>query len=345
MKKLLICVLSCLMVVMALGACASNAPAQSELVQEEIQSEQPAELAQQPLDDSTQASGETKSHKIGLVTPQLGHPGLTLLVQAVKDNVREGDELIIADANGDQAKQISDVEDMLQKGVEIMLIDAVDSRGVKAAFEACQKKGVPAIIYNTAVDESFAHLATGKVTVDNYACGYKSGEALAEVLGGKGKVIMYTFSTVIVCRDRGDGFKDAMKKYPDIEIILEEDGENSTEGAMKLMENWMQTYPDVDAVWANNTQPGTGVIAAIEAAGKAGQIKVALVDGLLQDFEAIKRGALQVAAVYPLHDLGREAMEMAYRVLEGQPAGDDPLLSSPIATIDNVDEYLDLYKK
>jgi len=291
-------------------------------------------------DDNTPAeTGE--GYRIGIVSCDAGHPGLTKVHNGMYAAARDTDEIILTDAALDQAKQIADMEDLITRGIDIIAVDAVDSAGIRAGVEACVAADVPCISYNTLVDDSYRDLLTGEVSVDNYDIGYQSGIALAEALGGEGNVAMYCYSLVVVCRDRADGFKAAMEEYPGINIIVEEDGINTPEAAIEVMENWMKAYPDMDAVWANNMQPGFGIIAAVEGAGKSGDILIsACLDGLENELESMQKGTLTCGGLVPAYEVGVEAMDMIHRILDEGPeaAGENPLLKGVAVNKDNMEE-------
>uniref|UniRef100_UPI0011A46858 substrate-binding domain-containing protein n=1 Tax=Staphylococcus epidermidis TaxID=1282 RepID=UPI0011A46858 len=95
-------------------------------------------------------------------------------------------ELVVVDAQNDSAKQVSDVEDLIQRGIDVLLINPADSSAVSAAIESANKENIPVITVDRSAEggEVVAHIAS-----DNVAGGQMAGELILEQLGNKGKVV------------------------------------------------------------------------------------------------------------------------------------------------------------
>ena len=144
--------------------------------------------------------------------------------------------------------------------------------GVKSAFELCNKADIPVLSVNQVLGDDLLELVVGSVTSDNYTAGYEVGQEVAKKLGGKGKVCILTYDVAFVCRERGDGFKAAMAENEGIEVLEVFDGVCTEDAAMKKTEDWLQQYPDVTAIFGNNSNCGVGIAAAVRSAGKTDDI-------------------------------------------------------------------------
>lgn len=267
--------------------------------------------------------------KIGVSVADQSNVFYIDIVEGMESAAKEGDELIIVDAGFDSAKQLNDIDDMIQQGVSAMLIDPVDSNAIKAAVAACDEAGIPVIAYNSPLNFEIA----STVASDNYMAGELVGNALGEALEGKGKVAMLTYNVAEVCLDRANGFKDALaENYPDIEIVEEQEIQPGTDTALPVAENILQAYPDLAGFFALNDPSALGCAAAVESAGLLDQVKIVGVDGSDEGKAAIiEEKMLASAAQHPV-EIGSIAVETAYAVIAGEEVEKD--IKVPVELVD-----------
>ncbi|MEZ3433451.1 MAG: sugar ABC transporter substrate-binding protein [Lachnospiraceae bacterium] len=323
MKKV-VSILLCIMMMAGLSACSTGDNGEEAKTEEA----------------KTEDTGGQEKGLIGITTSMYTNEGLTIMCDTIKAKVEEeGYQAVIKDANLDQAQQTKDVEDFISQGAELIIVEACDSVGVKSAFELCNNAGIPVLSVNQILGEDLLELVTGSVTSDNYTAGYEVGKEVAKQMGGKGKVCILTYDVAFVCRERGDGFKDAMAENEGIEVLEVFDGVCTEDEAMKKTEDWMQQYPDVTAIFGNNSNCGVGIAAAVRSAGKTEDILVANVDGLSGDIRNMDDGALDITAVYPMKELAAEAADRAMEVLNTGKCGEDPKLKFSLCTSDDIETY------
>ena len=178
---------------------------------------------------------EVKTVKIGVSVADQSNPFYIEILDGMESALKDGDKLIVMDAAFDLAKQISDIEDMVQQEVDVMMIDPVDSKGIQAALVICEEAGIPVISYNSPVEDT--SMVVSNVATDNFMAGQLIGEALGKALDGKGNVIMLTYNVAQVCLDRANGFLDAIEKYPEIKVLDQQEIEPGVDTAMPVMEN------------------------------------------------------------------------------------------------------------
>lgn len=258
------------------------------------------------------------------------------ILDGMKSALKEGDELIVMDAAFDPAKQISDIEDMIQQDVDVMLIDPVDSKGIQASLEACKEAGIPIITYNSPVDDTES--VVSNVASDNFMAGQLIGEALAEALDYKGEVVMLTYNVAKVCLDRAEGFIDAISKYPDIKIVDSQEIQPGVDTALPVMENMLQAHPRLSGVFALNDPSAIGCAAAVESAGLLDSIKIVGVDGSSEGKIAISEGKMLASAAQHPIEIGSLSIETAYKVLSGEEVEADVKVPVELVNIDNWDK-------
>jgi ribose transport system substrate-binding protein len=254
-----------------------------------------------------------KKIKIGMSFQEMNNPYFISMKKALEQATKEiGADLIIADAQHDVSKQINDIDDMLQKNIDILLINPTDSKGVEAAVESAKKAGVIVV----AVDAQAAGPIDSFVGSKNYDAGYIVGKKMAEDLGGKGKVAILDGIPVVPILERVRGFKAAVAKYPGIQIVNTQNGKQDRAEAMKVTENMLQANPDLNAIFSVNDEGALGSLSAIQSSGK--DVKLYSVDGNPEAVKAILEGNIfkATAAQFP-RDQVRIALGLALAKLWG----------------------------
>lgn len=274
-----------------------------------------AESTEPPKAETTEPSGSaSEKYVIGVSVADTSNNFYVNLREGLESAVRDTDELMMLDANFDASRQLDDIDDMIQQGVSVVLLDAVDSNAIKPAIEACKAAGIPVIAYNSPVDADIDTL----ICSDNYLAGQIIGEALAEAIDYKGQVAMLTFNQVEVCADRADGFYDVMTKYPEIEVVAQQECTPGTDTALPIAENMIQAYPQLVGMFAMNDASALGCVAAAESAGLIDQISIVGVDANADAQAAIAAGKMLASAGQYPDEMGKQAVELAYDLLAGK---------------------------
>ncbi len=313
MKKISVLVLL-LALAVALVACSGQTQESAAATTAAASESQAAASASES--QAAEPAAQSGAIKIGVSVADQSNPFYIEILDGMQSAVKEGDQLVVMDAGFDAAKQITDIEDMIQQGVSVMMIDPVDSNGIQASLLACKDAGIPIVAYNSPVDDASSVAST--VASDNFMAGQLIGEELAKAMGEKGKVVMLTYNVAQVCADRANGFKDSISKYPDIEIVEEQEIQPGVDTALPVMENMLQSYPDLTGVFALNDPSAIGCAAAVESAGMLDKIKIVGVDGSEDGIKVIKEGKMLASAAQHPVDIGKISVETAYKILAGE---------------------------
>lgn len=267
------------------------------------------------MDSSVSKSDEKKTDKfkIGFSVSTLNNPFFVTLSDGAKKVSKEkGVDLVVVDAQDDASKQASDVEDLIQQGVDLLIINPVDSSAVGATVESANAAKIPVITVDRSSEsgEVVSHIAS-----DNVAGGQLAGEYLLELVGNGAKVAMLEgVAGSSAARDRGEGFLKAVEGKVDI-VSSQTANFNRSEG-LDVMENILQAHPDVQAVFAQNDEMALGAIEAISAAGK--DIKVIGFDATDDALKAIEKGTLAASVAQKPEEIGSKAIETAVKYLNGE---------------------------
>ncbi len=244
---------------------------------------------------STQPSSPSQAKqalRIGISFQELDNPYFAVMKEAFdKAGHSIGAELFVTDARHDVTKQINDIEDLIQKDIDILLINPTDSVGVEGAVRAAKKAGVVVV----AVDAQANGPVDSFVGSKNYDAGLLAGEYLAKVLNGRGNVAILDGIPVVPILERVRGFKDAMSKHPDIKIVDVQNGKQERSAALAVTENMIQSHPDLNGLFSVNDGGALGALAAIKASGKS--ISLVSVDGLAEVVAAVVKDDVFKATV------------------------------------------------
>ncbi|MEE9497593.1 MAG: substrate-binding domain-containing protein [Desulfobacterales bacterium] len=248
----------------------------------------------------TGAMAQDKAMKFGLSLSTLNNPFFV----TVKDGAqKEADilhvNLIVTDAQNRLDKQISDIEDLIQKQVDALLINPTDSAGIATVVKKANKAGIPVFAIDRAIDVSTGARVIAQIASDNAFGGRLQARFLAKVLGGEGNVVeLEGIPGASAAIDRKAGFEDELAKVaPGIKIIASQQAGFDQAKGLEVMQNIIQANPGkIDAVVAANDSMALGAIQAIQqAAAKrpdGSRIIVVGFDAVDQALEQIRKGNL-----------------------------------------------------
>ncbi len=252
-----------------------------------------------------------------------------------KTNVK----IISNDAGGDAAKLAANVEDLLSKNVDAIIISGGPLESAPAALNAIKAAGKPVVL----VDRKFA---TGEYTSwigpDNEAIGKQDGEFLATRVKGKVAIIKGGPADNSIGLARTNGLKSVLGNKPDITLVEAPDfGNWGSDGGLTVMEGLLAKHPDLVAVFCENDAMCLGAQRAIASAGKSAQIVLAGVDGQAEALKAILDGTnYVVTGLNSPSVIGKLALDRTVEVLGGAKVEKDTVVPSPQITKANAAEYL-----
>ena len=162
-------------------------------------------------------------------------------------------------------KQIADIEDMLTKGIDGLVILCTESAPLTPIARKVHEKGV--FIVN--VDRGFLEpVADIFLEGDNKAFGRKSAEYIAKKMNGKGNLVILSGIPCTVDTDRVEAALEVFKTYPEIKVLGQQPAMWNRQKGLEVMENFLTKYPKIDAVWAQDDDIALGAIQAIKEAGR-----------------------------------------------------------------------------
>ena len=292
------------------------------------------------------AAEKKDKYVIGMSQCNLGEPWRVAMndqISMAAENHPEF-EVIVADATQDNSKQIADIENFVQMGVDLIITSPNEATPLTNAVSAAYDAGIPVILLDRKID---GDKYTQFIGADNVDMGRIAGEYVADTLlpdGGKVCEIKGLEGTSGGI-DRDNGFREGIKKNDKIEIVAVNNADWLREKAITVAEEMLQTNDEIDLFLALNDPMAEGAYIAAKNAGKEGDILFVGFDGLPTPdggIRSVMDGRLSMTQVYPTG--GTEAIESAYQLLVvGKELDKTLTLTSEIVVPDNAEELLAKY--
>lgn len=289
--------------------------------------------------DKAESVNQEKEVVVGFTLQNLSNPFFVAMSKgATAGAILHNADVITVSAEGDLAKQTAQIKDFIARKVNVILLNAVDSKGIAGAVSQAKEAGIPVIAVDVGADGGVNTV----VTSDNFLAGKLAGEYMVKRLGGKGNVVVIDGPPVSAVTDRIAGFEEAVKATPGIKIVAKRNGHGNRDISVSMMDTILQTYKkgEIDAVFATNDPSGVGAKIAVEQAGRDKEMFIVGVDGAPDAIKAIKEsknfGA--TSAQYPF-EMIKIAMDEGFKVLKGEKI--EPIIHIPVDLItqDNVETY------
>jgi len=290
--------------------------------------------------------------RIGFSAPGADHGWLA----AIAANARKAAaqfpdvELYLTDGLNTSAKQMADVEDLLQRGVDALVMLPHSGEALTPVAAKVRKAGVPLINLDRRIaSEDFFCYIGG----DNYGIGVAAARYIGKRLNGKGKVIEITgIAGISVTRERSQGFRDTIaKEFPGIRIVASQPADFLAEKALTVTQNLLQAHPDVDAIYSHDDDMNVGVLQAVKAAKLDKKLFITGAGGSRWAMEQIKSGTSPIQATFLYNpSMAGSAVNLARLAALGRGMSDlwekeiprEIKLRATTVTKENVDRFLDL---
>ena len=325
MKKKFLAMLMAAAMVVTMGACGS---------------EKGTESVDATTTEETSAEDATTNEKtIGAVYWSLNNNFMVFLKENIEAEAEAlGYKTIAMDSGSNTETELNNVEDLISKGVDAVIMVPMDSDASSNAVKLLNDAGIPVITVDRSTNEG--EVVTSLAT-NNYAGGQKAGEFAVEKLGGKGKVAILrgTLGTDLET-ERYSGFVDVVKDT-DIEIVAEQSANFDRTTAFSTIENILQANPDINLVYAENDEMCLGVAKALESANRT-DVMVVGFDGAQETLEAIKDGKVTGTVFQQFALIGKTSVDIADKVFKGDTADiENPMaIDCDFANADNIDQFL-----
>jgi ribose transport system substrate-binding protein len=294
---------------------------------------------------SSSAEAANNPPKIGLVQIDLSNPFHLGEVEGAKEAARRaGFELIVTSGEGDVNKQIQAVENLLNQGVDAISVNFIDAGAFGPTMAKAKAAHVPIICLHSKPEGcagalGFDERYTGKI-VGEYAA-----ELLKKKYNGDVKGEVANLQGLLgqgLNTDRSGGFTDVMAKYPGVKVVAQEPTSWDPTKAVSITENWLTAYPNLDLIYGNSDSLTVPAAAAIDRAGKKGQIMLVSVDGTQAGLDAVRDGVMKSTVLLAPQYSGFWKAYFPYLIATHKNTTNDVLIQGVLVTADNVKPVMKL---
>jgi ribose transport system substrate-binding protein len=249
-------------------------------------------------------------------------------------------EAIVLDAGGDVARQIAQIQDLIQQRVDVIIIWPTNGKAVVPAVRQAHQEGIPVVITNSNIAEEGQQFIASFSGPDNIKQGAYAAEIMCDKLGGEGQIVQISgqpgYTTAI---ERQKGFEDRLAEVcPDVKILETQPGDWNREKAQRVMENFLTKYDQIDGVYSGDDNMGVGALNAAKAAGRNDIVFVGATNFAV-GYEAMERGEYWGSIYQSPVDDAKNALATAIAVAKGEEVPHLNYFDTPKITQDNMSEF------
>ena len=286
----------------------------------------------------TAAGGATPAKSATLVISTLNNPFFVSVADGAKAKAKTlGMTIDVQNANNADQASLDMASAALNKKPSVLIVDPVSSASGGSIVTLANTAAVPVVAFDRMPESGDLKAFIG---YDAIQAGKNGAKALAEALGGQGKIVeIQGIMGTSVAQERSKGFNEGIKAFPGIKIVATQPAEFDRGKALNVMTNVLQSNRDIDGVYAANDEMALGVIAALKAAGLTDKVKVVGNDGIADAVKAIKDGTLYATNAESPFALGSEVMALAAKVANGEQVDKTKVLQGFLVKTADVPSY------
>lgn len=253
--------------------------------------------------------------KIGLIVSTLNNPFFVDLKSGIESEAKKlGYDVVVLDSQNDPAKEVSNMEDISVKDVDVVLLNPVDSDSAIASVMVANNLDLPVITVDRV---SNGGKVVSHVASDNVEGGKMAAKYLVEKLGNKGNIVeLEGIAGSSATRDRGDGFDNKVKNS-NLQIITKQSADFDRTKGLSVMENIIQSKGNIDAVFAQNDEMALGALKALQDANMKDVLVVGF-DATDDAVISVQKDDMAATIAQQPKLIGKTAVNLAHRFLSGE---------------------------
>ncbi|MDB4897155.1 MAG: periplasmic binding protein/LacI transcriptional regulator [Firmicutes bacterium] len=270
-----------------------------------------------PSQTNNGSAGGKKQFVVGWSTDTIQQPWRAYLTESIKKEWSKYPDvkLVVVEAQGKTEKQISDIEDLINQKVDLIMASPKEEKALTQVVAKAYKGGIPVVLADRGVEgKEF----TTRVVVENVQIGEMLADYVGKKLNGKGNIVVLEgVPGSTTSEESNQGFNRQIKQYPDIKILARQPADYRRDKGLQVMENFMQAYPKIDAVVSYADEQTMGALTAAKNAKREKQIIWASTNATMEFLKEIKDG--NIVGASPLRsNTSALAVKLAYQILKGE---------------------------
>jgi len=254
---------------------------------------------------------------------------------------------LAADRETDVERQYQIIENLIQQGVDAILLAPSGSKELVPAIRKANDAGIPVLLLDTRIDQAAAESVGAEVLTyigsDNFEGGAVAGRYLSTLLGGSGNVIIIEgISGHETADQRRLGFLSGIEDSPGIRVVASQTANWERALAYNVAENLLQAHPEVDAIFAANDEMALGALEAADAAQRLENIAIVGFDAIPDALDNIRAGRLLGSVAQFPSEMGRLGVKHAVALVRGGTMPPEEILTKvEIIDLENLEAFED----
>ena len=277
--------------------------------------------------------------RIGLAVANLQADFFNQIKQSVtKEAAKRGMEVVVADARGDAATQVNQIEDFVTKKVDAIVYIPAGATAAGVPVKTARKAGIPII----AVDRNPPDApADTFIASDSVASAKKLGEFVAKKTGGEGQVaILQGQIGTTPEQDRNNGFQQALKENPGLQVVAKQPADWDQDKGFNIAQNMLQAHPDISVFFGRADAMALGAAQAVRVANVKHPVTIVGFDGDFAGLKAVRAGTIDATMTQQTQKMGRMAVQDAQTLIKGNKVPKQQLLPAYLTTKANAAKYI-----
>jgi ribose transport system substrate-binding protein len=290
---------------------------------------------------SLSSIAQPKDATIGLAVANLQADFFNQIKQSVEAEAKaKGVTVITVDAKGDSATQVSQVQDLITRGVKALIYIPAGATAAGVPVKAAKAAGIPVICVDRTPPDAPGDTF---IATDSVSAAKTLGEYVGKITSGKGKIgILQGQLGTTPEQDRDKGFNDALKGFPGLEVVAKQPSKAwMQDEGFAIGQDMLQRHPDITVFFGRADALALGAARAVKVANVDHKVIVVGFDGDVAGLKAVRDGTLQATMTQQTQGMGTLALNSALDAINGKTLPKEQLQEAVLTTKDNVGPYIE----
>jgi ribose transport system substrate-binding protein len=290
---------------------------------------------------SLSSIAQPKDVTIGLAVANLQADFFNQIKQSVEAEAKtKGVTVITVDAKGDSATQVSQVQDLITRGVKALIYIPAGATAAGVPVKAAKAANIPVICVDRTPPEAPGDTF---IATDSVSAAKTLGEYVGKITSGRGKIgILQGQLGTTPEQDRDKGFNEALKGFPGLEVVAKQPSKAwMQDEGFAIGQDMLQRHPDITVFFGRADALALGAARAVKVANVDHKVIVVGFDGDVAGLKAVRDGTLQATMTQQTQGMGRLALNSALDAINGKTLPKEQLQEAVLTTKDNVGPYIE----
>jgi ribose transport system substrate-binding protein len=286
-------------------------------------------------------SAQQKDVTVGLAVANLQADFFNQIKQSVEAEAKtKGVTVITVDAKGDSATQVSQVQDLITRGIKALIYIPAGATAAGVPVKAAKAANIPVICVDRTPPDAPGDTF---IATDSVSAAKTLGEYVGKITGGKGKIgILQGQLGTTPEMDRDKGFNEALKDFPSLEVVAKQPSKAwMQDEGFAIGQDMLQRHPDITVFFGRADALALGAARAIKVANVDHKVVVVGFDGDVAGLKAVRDGTLDATMTQQTQGMGKLALNSALDAISGKTLPKEQLQEAVLTTKDNVGPYID----